>query len=71
MLLPLRVVFKDVQTVLSLNLVIQPNPMGDLIFLFHQVKFLLDGGIILISIFAHLEKYFNHILHALVDIGLV
>jgi hypothetical protein len=45
--------------------------MCDLVLFFHQIKLLLDRWIILIPVLAHLEQDFDHVLHALVDIGLV
>jgi hypothetical protein len=45
--------------------------MCDLVLFFHQIEFLLDRWVVLVPVLAHLEQYFNHVLHALVDIGFV
>jgi hypothetical protein len=45
--------------------------MCNLVLFFHQIELLLDRWIILIPVLAHLEQDFNHVLHALVDIGFV
>jgi hypothetical protein len=45
--------------------------MCDLILFLHQVKLLLDCWVVLIPVLAYLEQDFDHVLHALVDIGFV
>lgn len=69
--LPVRVKLEDVQTILDINLIIQARVVGDLVLLFDQIQVLLDGGVVLVTIFPDLEQDFDHVLHALVDIGLV
>jgi hypothetical protein len=45
--------------------------VGDLILVFYEIQFLFDSWVVLVAVFAHLEEHFNHILHALIDVGLV
>lgn len=71
MFLPLLVILEDVETILRLNLIVKTKTMGDLIFLFHEIQLVFHRRVVLVSIFAHLEQNFNHVLHPLVDIGLV
>jgi hypothetical protein len=70
-LFPFRIKLEDVERVLCLNLIVQTEAMSDLIFFLHQIELLLNGWVILVPILAHLEEHLDHILHALVDIGLM
>jgi hypothetical protein len=71
MLFPLWVKFENVECVLCLNLIVQAEAMGDLIFFLYKIEFLLDCWVVLIPVLTHLEKHLNHILHALINISLV
>jgi hypothetical protein len=70
-LLPLRIEFEDIETILSINFIIETDTMGNLIFLLNQVEFLLDRRVVLVSILANLEQDLDHILNSFVDVGLV
>jgi hypothetical protein len=70
-LLPLSIELEDVKSVLRFELVIQTGTVCNLIFLLHEVQFLLDRWVILVPILAYLEEHFDHVLHTLIDIGLV
>ena len=71
MLLPLGVIFENVEHVLGFDFIIQSQSMCDLIFFFDQIELLLDCDMVLVPILAHLEEHLNHVLHTLVDIRLV
>ena len=71
MFFPLFVVLEDVESILRLDLIVKTKPMGDLIFLLHEIQLVFHRRVVFISIFAHLEQNFDHVLHPLVDIGLV
>jgi hypothetical protein len=70
-LFPFRIKLEDVERVLRLNFIVQTEAMSDLIFFLHQIELLLNGWVILVPILAHLEEHLDHILHTLVDIGLM
>jgi hypothetical protein len=70
-LLPLRVEFENVESILHIDFTLQLDSMCDLILLFHQVQLLLDSWVILEFVLAHLEQHFDHVLCSLVDIGFV
>lgn len=70
-ILPLCVKLEYVQAVLNVDFTVQFNPMGDLVFLFHQVKFFLDCRIVLEFVFAHLKQNLDHVLRSLVNVGLM
>jgi len=70
-LFPFWIKLENVQAVLGIDFVVQINLMRDLIFFLHQVKFLPDRRVVLISVFPDLEQDFNHVLCSFVDIGLV
>jgi hypothetical protein len=70
-LLPVRIEFKNIQTVLYINFVLQGKFMSDLIFFLHQIELVLDGRIVLIFVLANLKEYLDHILDSLIDVGLV
>lgn len=70
-LLPVWIELENVQSVHCFDFIIQPDLMCDLVLFFHQIELLLNRWIILIPVLAYLEQYFNHVLHALVDIGFV
>lgn len=70
--LPLGVKLENIQRVLYLDiLVIHVNLVGDLIFLLNEVEFFPNGRVVFVAIFPDLKENFNHILHSLVNIGLV
>lgn len=71
MFLPLRVVFEDIETILRVYLIIQTNPMRDLIFFFDEVQLFPDGGVVLVPVLTDLEQHLNHILDSLIDVCLV
>jgi hypothetical protein len=68
---PLSIVFEDVKAVLRVNLIVKTSTMCDLIFLLHQIKFLLDRRVVLVAVLTDLEQDLNHVLHSLIDIGFV
>jgi hypothetical protein len=70
-LLPFCIELENVQSIHGFNFIVQPNLMCDLILFLHQIKLLFDCWVILVPVLAHLEKNLDHVLHALVDIGLV
>jgi hypothetical protein len=70
-LFPFWIKLEDVQNIPNFNFILQTGLMGDLIFLFDQVKLLLDGWIILVLIFSDLEQNFNYILDSLVNVRLM
>lgn len=45
--------------------------MGNLILLFDEIELRANCGVILPPVFANLKQDLNHVLHPLVDIGLV
>jgi hypothetical protein len=64
----LRIEFENVETVLNLNLAIQIDLVCDLILLFDQIQFLLDGWIFLPLVSSDLKQYFNHVLRPLLQV---
>jgi hypothetical protein len=67
----LWVELEHIEHVFHLEVIIKTWPVGDLIFLFHKIKLLFDGGVVLVLVLPDLEKYFNHVLCPLVDVRLV
>jgi hypothetical protein len=45
--------------------------MRNLIFLFHEIQLFPDRWIIFIAILSYLEQDLNHVLNALIDVGLM
>ena len=69
--LPIRIELEDIQAVLRVDFVIQSEPVCDLILLLNQIQLLLDHGVVLVFVLAHLEQYLDHVLRAAIDVGFV
>ncbi|GJC95161.1 hypothetical protein ColKHC_03987 [Colletotrichum higginsianum] len=61
----------DIEAVLHVDLSVEVDHVCDLVLLFHQVQLLLDGWVVLEAVLPDLEEDLDHVLHALVDVGLV
>lgn len=70
-LLPLWVVLEDIEAFLGVDFIVEANAMGDLILFFDEIELLTNCGVILPPVLANLKQDLNHVLHPLVDIGLV
>src|SRR5204863_7063275 len=71
MLFPLRIEFENIEALLNIDFVIETRAVSNLILFFNKIKFFLDCGVVLVTIFSDLEEHFDHILDSLLDIRLV
>lgn len=71
MFLPLCVEFEDIETVLRFYLVIQTDPMRDLILFFNEVQLFLDSWVVLVPVLTDLEQNLDHILDSLINVCFV
>ena len=70
-LLPLGIKLENVQGIFHLHLIIKTNLMRNLVLFLNQVQLVANSRVVLVSVFAHLEEYFDHVLHPLVQVLLV
>lgn len=71
MLFPLCIIFEDIKAILRFKLNIQTNPMSDLILFLYQIKLFLNSWVVLVFVFSYLKQDLDHVLHPLINIGLV
>lgn len=71
MLFPLCIIFEDIKAILRFKLIIQTNPMSDLILFLYQIKLFLNSWVVLVFVFSYLKQDLDHVLHPLINIGLV
>jgi len=69
--LPVGVIFEYVQAILGLDVVVEPDAVGDLVLLLYKIQLLLDHRVVLVLILAHLEQNLNHVLRTPIDVSLV
>jgi len=70
-LLPLRIKFENIESILRINLSFQLDSVCDLILLFNQIQLFLYSRVILELVLSYLEQHLDHVLRSLIDIGFV